>query len=99
MAFIKTTVVKAPLTSYQDETELISEFHSLAVNSMILINEALINGNLLSYDGDITADDTHYIITIIQNWKDEAAWTEYETNSEMLAERAIVDATFEVTRS
>lgn len=99
MAFMRTTVAKAPLASYASKTELLAEFNSMSINSFALINEALSNGDLLSHEGVVTTDDTDYIITITQDWKDEAAWTAYETNSDMLAERAIVDATFEVTRS
>ena len=99
MAILRTTVVRAPLASYASKGELLDVFNSLCINSIAILEAAIAAGDLLSHDGAVTTDATDYIITITKEWKDQAAFDAYNTNPDMLAERAETDAIFDVTRS
>lgn len=99
MSVLRKTVVKALLTDYPTKQDLLDAFNAMCTNSILILETALANGDLISNSGVVTTDATHYIITIDKEWKDEDAYNAYQSNSEMLAERAQTDAIFEVTRS
>lgn len=99
MAALSTTVVKGLKTKYPTSAIFQNTISSMMQDSILAIQNALLNGDLISYDPVYTEDETHWIGTFVQDWVDQATHDSYDARPEIAVERANLDSTFEVTRS